>query len=318
MPDRSDRRTFIVDTDTASDDAVALVMALRHPDVDVVAVTVVAGNVPLPEAVQNALYTVELCGLAGRVPVYAGCDAPLARELRTAQFVHGQDGLGDIGLPLTGRARAPGHAVDILVDEINGRPPGTMTLVTLGPLTNVARAIQRDPGIAARLREIVTMGGTADAVGNITAAAEFNIWVDPEAAAIVFGAGARLTMVGWDISRKYAVIDAADAARLRAVGPLGAFAVDIQATLTDFVKAETHLAGFDLPDPIAMAVAIDPSIATRVERLNVRVETTGEHTAGQTVVDHLGVEHLAPNVDVVLEASRERFIGLLHETHRGA
>ncbi|MEW5990481.1 MAG: nucleoside hydrolase [Chloroflexota bacterium] len=311
------RRTFIVDTDTASDDAVALVMALRHPGVDVVAVTVVAGNVPLPEAVQNALYTVELCGAAGRVPVHAGCDAPLARALRTAQFVHGQDGLGDIGLPLTGRIPAPGHAVDVLVDEINRRPAGTVTLVTLGPLTNVARALQQDPGIAARLREIVTMGGTADAVGNITAAAEFNIWVDPEAAAIVFEAGARLTMVGWDISRKYAVIDADDAARLRAVGPLGAFAVDIQATLTDFVKAETHLAGFDLPDPIAMAVAIDPSIATRVEHLNVRVETAGELTAGQTVVDHLGVEHLAPNVDVVLEASRERFLELLHETHRG-
>jgi purine nucleosidase len=192
-----------------------------------------------------------------------------------------------------------------------------VTLVTLGPLTNVARAIRRDPGIATRLREIVTMGGTADAVGNITAAAEFNIWVDPEAAAIVFAAGARLTMVGWDISRKYAVIDADDAARLRAVGPLGAFAVDIQATLTDFVTAETHLAGFDLPDPIAMAVAIDPSIATRLEHLNVRVETTGEISAGQTVVDHLGVEHLPPNVHVVLEASRERFIDLLHETHRG-
>ena len=312
-----DRRTFIVDTDTASDDAVALVMALRHPDVSVVAVTVVAGNVPLPEAVQNALYTVELCGLAGSVPVYAGCDTPLARGLRTAQFVHGQDGMGDIGLPLRGRAPAPGHAVDILVDEINRRPPGTVTLVTLGPLTNVARAIQRDPGIATRLGEIVTMGGTADAVGNMTATAEFNIWVDPEAAAIVFEAGARLTMVGWDISRKYAVIDAGDAARLRAVGPLGAFAVDIQATLTDFVKAETHLAGFDLPDPIAMAVALDPSVATRVEHLNVRVETAGDHTAGQTVVDHLGVEHLAPNVRVVLEASRERFIDLLHETHRG-
>jgi len=311
------KRTFIIDTDTASDDAVALVMALRHPDVEVAAITVVAGNVPLPQALQNALYTVELCGAAERVPVYAGCDRPLRAALRTAEFVHGQDGMGDIGLPVRGRRPAEGVAVEVLVDEINRRPGGSVTLVTLGPLTNVARALQRDPGIARRLREIVTMGGTADAVGNITAAAEFNIWVDPEAAKIVFEAGAKLTMVGWDISRKYAVLDDAEAARLRAVGPLGEFAVGIQAHLTEFVKAETHLAGFDLPDPIAMAVALDPTIATLVEKLHVRVETTGDITAGQTVVDHIGVEHGVPNVDVVLEASRERFLALLHQTHRG-
>jgi purine nucleosidase len=311
------KRTFIIDTDTASDDAVALVMALRHPDVEVAAITVVAGNVPLPQALQNALYTVELCGAASRVPVYAGCDRPLRVALRTAEFVHGQDGMGDIGLPVRGRRPAEGDAVEVLVDEINRRPGGSVTLVTLGPLTNVARALQRDPSVARRLREIVTMGGTADAVGNITAAAEFNIWVDPEAAKIVFEAGAKLTMVGWDISRKYAVLDDAEAARLRAVGPLGEFAVGIQAHLTEFVKAETHLAGFDLPDPIAMAVALDPTIATLVEKLHVRVETTGDITAGQTVVDHIGVEHGVPNVDVVLEASRERFLALLHQTHRG-
>jgi purine nucleosidase len=311
------KRTFIIDTDTASDDAVALVMALRHPDVEVAAITVVAGNVPLPQALQNALYTVELCWAASRVPVYAGCDRPLRVALRTAEFVHGQDGMGDIGLPVRGRRPAEGDAVEVLVDEINRRPGGSVTLVTLGPLTNVARALQRDPSVARRLREIVTMGGTADAVGNITAAAEFNIWVDPEAAKIVFEAGAKLTMVGWDISRKYAVLDDAEAARLRAVGPLGEFAVGIQAHLTEFVKAETHLAGFDLPDPIAMAVALDPTIATLVEKLHVRVETTGDITAGQTVVDHIGVEHGVPNVDVVLEASRERFLALLHQTHRG-
>lgn len=313
-----ERRTFIIDTDTASDDAVALVMALRHPDVEVAAITVVAGNVPLPEAVQNALYTVELCGSAARVPVHAGCDAPLARSLRTAQFVHGQDGMGDFGLPLTGRRPAPGHAVKALVDEINRRPAGSVTLVTLGPLTNVAVAFGRDPSLATRLREIVTMGGTGDAVGNISAVAEFNVWEDPEAAAIVFASGARLTMVGWDISRKYAVIGPADAAELRALGPFGGFAVDIQATLQTYGATETHLAGFDLPDPIAMAVAIDRSVATRVEFLNVRVEIGGDYAAGQTVVDHLGVEHLPPNVHVVLEASRERFLALLHATHRPA
>lgn len=314
---RATPRIFIVDTDTASDDAVALAMALRSPDIEIVAITVVAGNVPLPQAVQNALYTVELCGAAGRVPVHAGCDAPLARPLRTAEFVHGQDGMGDIGLPVHGRTAAPGHAVDVLVREVMDRPAGSVTLVTLGPLTNVARAFEREPALPGRLGSLVCMGGTGDAVGNITAAAEFNIWVDPEAAAAVFASGAPITMVGWDISRKHAVFDDTAAARLREIGPLGAFAVDIQAKLTEFTATGTWLPGFDLPDPIAMAVAIDPSVATVVRRFNVRVETTGELTAGQTVVDHLAVERLEPNVDVVVEASRERFVDLLHATLGG-
>lgn len=308
------RRTFIIDTDTASDDAVALVMALRHPDVEVVAITVVAGNVPLPEAVQNALYTIELTGAS--VPVHAGEAKPLSRDLRTAQFVHGRDGMGDIGLPLQGRLPAPGHAVDALIDAVNLRPPGTVTLVTLGPLTNVALAFRKDPDLPSRLREVVMMGGTGDAVGNISAVAEFNIWVDPEAAAEVFASGATITMVGWDVSRKYAVIEPDDASAIRAIGRLGAFSVDIQATLIQFDAAETRLSGYDLPDPIAMAVAIDRSIATRTEFLNVRVETGGEFSAGQTVVDHIGVEHLAPNVHVVLEASRDAFLAMLHATHR--
>lgn len=306
-------QTMIIDTDTASDDAVALVIALRHPDVEVVAITVVAGNVPLDQGVQNALYTVELCG--STAPVHAGAAAPLSRSLRTAQNVHGRDGMGDIGLPVHGRTPASLDGVEALVREINARPSGSVTLVTLGPLTNVALAFRRDPGLARRLRSLVMMGGTGDAVGNVSAVAEFNIWVDPEAAAEVFESGAPITMVGWDISRKYAVIEAGDAARLRAAGPIGAFAVDIQATLTSFTATETKLAGFDLPDPIAMGVAIDPAIATDVRHLNVRVETAEGIATGQTVVDHLGVEHREPNAKVVLAASHERFMDLLLRTH---
>jgi purine nucleosidase len=306
-------RPFLIDTDTASDDAVALLLALRHPGVEVRAVTVVAGNVPVDQGVQNALYTVELAG--ADVPVYRGAPAPRVRALHTGQAVHGEDGMGDVGLDLTGRSAAAGEAAQALVDEIRARP-GEVTLVTLGPLTNVAAAFERAPDAAAKLRSLVVMGGTSDHRGNITAVAEYNVWADPEAAAIVFGAGAPLTMVGWDISRKYAVVSPADAAELHLLGPLGAFAVDIQRTLVEFCRTHTLLDGFDLPDPIATAIALDPSVATEVARLHVAVETAGELTRGETVVDYRGASE-PPNADVVLAASRERFFALLRDALRG-
>lgn len=305
----TNRRKFLIDTDTASDDAVALLMALRDPDVEVVAVTVVAGNVGLDQAVQNALYTLELIG--STVPAYAGCAAPLIQPLHTAQIVHGEDGMGDIGLPVAGRVPSAGDAVDVLARLIEEHGAGELTLVTLGPLTNIALLFARHPEYATRLREVVVMGGTGDGAGNITAAAEFNIWVDPEAAAVVFNSGARLVMVGWDISRKYATFDEAAAADLRTVGRLGGFSVDIQAVLTQFALTSTGLAGFDLPDPIAMAVALDPSIGTDVRHLNVVIETRGEFTRGATVVDHTGYTGRPRNTHVVLAASRERFVDLL-------
>jgi purine nucleosidase len=303
-------RRFLIDTDTASDDAVALLLALRRPDVEVLAVTVVAGNVPLDQGVQNALYTLELAG--SEVPVYAGRAEPLVGPLQTAQFVHGIEGMGDIGLPLSARTPAAGDAVDVLVDEIREHEPGELTLVTLGPLTNIAAAFALAPELPARLGEVVVMGGTGDGVGNVTAVAEYNVWADPEAAALVLGSGAPITMVGWDVSRRYAAFSPEDAERLRALGELGAFAVDIQAAVDAYATSETQLEGFDLPDPIAMAVALDPSVATTVRLLNVVVETKGEHTRGETVVDHLGLTKRPPNVRVVLEASRERFLELLH------
>ncbi len=307
-------RPFIIDTDTASDDAVALVMALQHPEIQLEAITVVAGNVPVDQGVQNALYTVALCGQA--VPVYRGAAVPLGRALETAQGVHGHDGMGDIGLPLAGRTPAEGDAVDILLDTID-RFAGTITLVSLGPLTNLALALQRDPGIARKVARYVMMGGTGQGPGNVTPVAEYNIWADPEAARIVFASGLPITMVGWDISKGYAVMSPDDAQALRAVGtPLAHFCVDIQGHVTAFATG-LGLSGFDLPDPIAMAVALDPAVATRIERHYVAVETESPLCRGQTVVDHHGVTGQTPNVDVVLEASRERFLGLLYRSIQG-
>ncbi|MCY4246748.1 MAG: nucleoside hydrolase [Chloroflexi bacterium] len=304
-------RKFIIDTDTASDDAVALVMALRQPDLDVKAITVVAGNVPLAQAVQNALYTVELCGSA--VPVYAGCDKPLLRPLETAQEVHGDDGMGDIGLPLQDRAPATGHAADMLRSVIREHA-GDITLVTLGPLTNVALALLREPELAQCVSACYIMGGIGSGHGNVTPLAEFNIWVDPEAAKIVFESGMPIYMVGWDISWQYATFDAAQASEIRAIGtPLAEFVVDIQATLTDFAIAETGLSGFDLPDPITMAAAINHDI---VDYRDCRVDiTTGEGLArGVTVVDVLGVTGAPPQVKVAKRADREAFVALLRKS----
>lgn len=308
------RRPFFIDTDTASDDAVALVMALRHPDVEVVAMGVVAGNVPLDLGVQNALYVVEQCGAS--VPVHAGADRPLLVPLQTGQHVHGSDGMGDIGLPLTGRDPAPGHAVDALIDASH-RYAGDLELVTLGPLTNVALAVRRDPTLRERIKRCVVMGAVADHIGNQTPVAEFNIWVDPHAAAIVLDAGFPVDLVGWDVSRTYAVFDPSDAEALRAVGtPLAAMCVDIQRVLTQFCLTETHLSGFDLPDPIAMAYAIDPAVATATVRLHCAVECESQLTRGMVVMDLLGLTTAEPNAVVVTAADRQRFLAMLHDAVR--
>lgn len=304
-------RHFIIDTDTASDDAVALVMAMRHPGVQIEAITVVAGNVPVDQGVQNALYTVELCQQA--IPVYRGMPAPLIRPLETAQFVHGQDGMGDIGLPLSGRLPAAGDAVSVLIETIH-RFAGNITLLALGPLTNVATALRKDPLVVSAVSECVIMGGTGQGHGNITPVGEYNFWADPEAAKIVFESGMPLKMVGWDISRTYAVLDPQDTAELRAIGtPLAKFCVDIQDAVKKFAMTQSKLSGFDLPDPIATAIALQPEVATETKPLYVAIETQSELCRGQSVVDHNAILDREPNVEVVLKASRELFWDMLCE-----
>lgn len=297
-------RRFLIDTDTASDDAVALVLALRDPGVQVEAITVVAGNVPLEQAVQNALFTVELCG--SQVPVYAGASAPLTRPLETAQFVHGEDGMADIGLPLAGRSPHPGEAADVMASSIN-QHPGEITLVTLGPLTNVAIALMREPSLASRVADCVMMGGTGLGPGNVTDNAEYNIWADPEAAKVVFESGMPIKLVGWDISCKYATFGPAAAQELRDIGTdLARFCIDIQATVDRYAVEVSGLEGFDLPDPIAMAIALDPRIATRTRMVEVLVGT-GDNDRGATPVD----PSRSPNVEMVEEADRELFVEML-------
>ncbi len=253
------RRSIVIDTDTASDDAIALVLAVREPSVDVRAVTVVAGNVPLELAVRNAIVTLDLAGGAD-IPLHAGRDRPLVRPLDTAQFVHGEDGMGGAPLPEPSRVATSADAVGVLL-AIAANEPGEHDLVTLGPLTNIAAALENDPELLTKFGHTYLMAGSPDGVGNVDALGEYNVWADPEAATAVLAAPGAKTMIGWNISRKFAVMTDEEQSELSSVGPLGKFAIDINGDVEQYCL-DTGLAGFDLPDPIAMAVALDDSIVT--------------------------------------------------------
>ncbi len=305
-------RSLVIDTDTASDDAIALLLAVRDRGVVVREVTVVAGNVPLDLAVRNAIVTLDLCG-GGDIPVHAGRPAPAARPLETAQFVHGDDGMGGAALPEPSRLPDPGDAVEVLLG-IAASEEGHHDLVTLGPLTNIAAALEADPDLLTRFGHTYLMAGSPDGVGNINALGEYNVWADPEAAAAVLAAPGAKTMIGWNISRRYAVIGPGERDRLQACGPLGRFAVSINVQVDRYAR-RTGLAGFDLPDPIAMAVALDDSIIEEAteERLVVGLD---EPTRGCTIPDRR-FGGPAANIRVVWKANERAFKDRLFEACRG-
>ena len=279
-------RTFLIDTDTASDDAVALIMAMRAPDVRVAAITVVAGNVDVQQATRNALYTVELCG-AG-VPVYSGAAKPLVRVYQNATWFHGRDGLGDHNYPAAKHTARENHAVDAIIKTIEANPG--IVLVTLGPLTNVALAVSRSPAIAQKVSRCVVMGGNPCCEGNVTPAAEYNIWVDPEAASIVMRSGLPIELIGWHLCRGEAVLSAGDISQVEALNSkLGHFAIECNSHARKAYKTQTCEDGICLPDPVAMCLALDPSVGTCWSQHYLEVETQSELTRGMTVVDRLNV-----------------------------
>jgi purine nucleosidase len=279
-------RHLIIDTDTASDDAVALIMALRQPDVRVEAVTVVSGNVPLEQGTTNALYTLELCG--SDVPVYRGAERPLLREPSHADWFHGRDGLGDMRYPPPARRAESQHAVDAILQSV-ARNPG-VELITLGPLTNVALAVMQQPKLVDRVSRCVVMGGNPCCEGNVTPAAEYNIWCDPEAAAIVFRSGLDIEMVGWQLCRGDAKLLERDIEQVRSLDTaLAHFTIDCNRVAMNASRKQSGEIGIALPDPVAMSVALDPSIATESSVHRVEIECHSELTRGQTVVDRLNV-----------------------------
>jgi purine nucleosidase len=279
-------QAILIDTDTASDDAVALIMALRSESARVLAITTVAGNVGVQQATRNALYTAELCGAS--TPVYQGAEKPLARDLMTADWFHGKDGLGDHRYPTPRRSAEKQHAVDAIIDTVRSNPG--LTLVTLGPLTNIALTLAQAPDLARNVGRCVIMGGAPCCEGNVTPAAEYNMWVDPEAARMVFHSGLPIEMVGWQLCRGAAVIGPADIEHVSSMGTkLANFAVECNGTARKAYRTQTGEDGISLPDPVAMSIALDPSIGHESSQHYVDIETATELTRGMTVVDRLGV-----------------------------
>ena len=261
-------------------------MALRAPDVCVRAISVVAGNVNVEQATRNALYTAELCG--STVPVYMGAARPLLRECQHAEWFHGHDGLGDRGYPPARRQAETAHAADAIIDTISASPG--ITVVTLGPLTNLALALAREPEIVKNVGRCVIMGGNPCTEGNVTPAAEFNMWVDPEAARIVMHSGLPIELVGWHLCRGEANLFATDIEYVLSMGTeLARFTIDCNRVAMEANRAQTGQIGIALPDPTAMAIALDPSICTRQSRHYVEIETRSDLTRGMTVVDRLNV-----------------------------
>jgi purine nucleosidase len=296
-------RTFLIDTDTASDDAVALIMALRAPEVRVDAITVVAGNVDVHQATRNALYTAELCG--AEVPVYSGAEKPLLRPYQDATWFHGRGGLGDHNYPAAKQSPEKLHAVDAIIQTIESNPG--LVLVTLGPLTNIALAVSRSPSIVEKVSRCVVMGGNPCCEGNVTPAAEYNFWVDPDAAEIVMRSGLPVELVGWHLCRGEAVLDEKDIKHVLSFGTkLGQFAIESNSHARTALRTQTGEDGICLPDPVAMAIALDPSIATEWGDHYVEIETQSELGRGMSIVDRLNVAHDERNRDVWAQALQRR------------
>ncbi|WP_417243640.1 nucleoside hydrolase [Celeribacter sp.] len=304
-----DARNIIIDTDPGQDDAVAILLALSSPEVHVLGITTVAGNVPIARTTENAL---KVCEVAGRpdVKVFAGCDRPLAHTLVTAEHVHGKTGLDGIELPAPTMALHPQHGVEFIIDTLRTQPAGTVTLCPLGPLTNIATAFTKAPDIIARVQEIVLMGGAYFEVGNITPAAEFNIYVDPEAADIVFKSGVKLTVMPLDVTHKVLVTKP----RLEAFAAFGNHVGDVVAGWLDFFERfdieKYGSAGGPLHDPTVIAYLVAPEIFSG-RFINVEIETGSELTRGMTVADWWGVTDRAPNATFMSEVDADAFFALL-------
>jgi len=300
-------RRIILDCDPGHDDALAVMLAAGDPRVDLVGITTVAGNQTVEKTTRNACAVATVAGLS-QTPIVRGADRPLLRPLRIAPDIHGASGL-DGPPPVTPTVvPRPGHACDFLIEQVMASP-GDVTIVATGPLTNVALALMREPALAETAREIVIMGG-AYGRGNVTPAAEFNIYVDPEAASVVFGAPWRLTMMGLDVTHQAACPEEVQE-RITAIGsPLGIFAGQLLEFFRSTYRREQRMDDPPVHDACAVAYVVDPDLfGTRPAR--VVVETTGTHTSGMTVTEF--VEGGDSRHDVGISVRRDALFDVLVE-----
>lgn len=306
----------LLDVDPGIDDALAILLALSSPELSVEGITVVAGNVEVDVGLRNALQILELAGRS-EIPVARGAEAPLIGRLVTSKHVHGENGLGNVELPAPSTAPFAGTATELMVSKIREHP-GRITLIPVGPLTNIALLLKQHPELRSDIKDIVLMGGSLSG-GNITPAAEFNIYNDPEAAEIVFHAGVPLVMVGLDVTEKTVLGAKQLAAVPRAASPIHQFVWN----LTDFHLNERGAEGIMMHDPLAVGVVVDPTFV-EIEHLHVGVETKGDKTRGETVAARkgymiqfreshgtrtvVGQEELTPNARICVEVDSERFL----------
>ena len=302
-------RKIIIDCDPGQDDAIALLLAFGAADrLDILGITTVAGNVPLALTEKNARKLRELAGRED-VPVMAGCERPFLRKLVTAEYIHGETGLDGADLPEPRLPLDPRHGVDFIIETLLGEEPGTVTLCPTGPLTNIAMAFVRAPQIMPRVKEIVLMGG-GWAEGNVTPVAEFNIYVDPHAAAVVFDSGIPITMLGLDVTHK-ALVGEAHLRQWRALGtPVGDAAAGLLDFYSRYDRERYGVPGAPLHDPCVIAYLLAPELFSG-RMCNVTIETASELTMGQTVIDWWRVTDRPANAHVITDIDADGFFALL-------
>ena len=304
-------RRIIIDTDPGLDDAVAILLAFASPELEVLGLTAVAGNVPLALTEANAR---RLCELANRrdAKVFAGCTRPMVRPLVTAELVHGQTGLDGADLPPPTMALQEQHAVDWLIDTVMAAPSGDITLCALGPLTNIAMAFVKEPRIVPRLREVVVMGGAEASGGNVTAAAEFNIYCDPQAAYVVLTAGAPTTLIPLDVTRQV-LTTPERLARISAIGsPVSRAVTGIIEFFNGRAAAEGEGHLGPLHDPCVIAHLLRPALFEGMQA-HVQIDIHSELTMGMTLIDRRLHDGHRPNCQVLHAADADGFFALLTE-----
>jgi purine nucleosidase len=311
----TEKKRVIIDTDTAGDDTIAILTALHYFQVEGIMIT--GGNVQFDQQVENALYTVQVGGKSGQVPVYKGYERPLMglgeKQHRTVEDVHGKDGMGDSFFEKAIQSPSEGHAVDFLIEKAH-KYPGDIHLLAIAPLTNIAMAIKKDPTITTKIPHLYIMGGTNNALGNITPSAEYNFWVDPEAAKIVLHSGIPITMVGWEMCTKYSIMDDNDHKEIEALATKGArFFKDVNKVVMRFNKSVHKLNGTTHPDTLLAAVAANEEIMKKSNLYHVDVETIGELTRGYSLVDINNRLERTKNVRVCEAIDRQAFKEMLLE-----